>query len=129
MRKKNSICEFSSERSEALIRSFRESLARQSVISLKRAFQDAVDAPAPRFWVSEARAVRVITRMIKGIDLTEGMLPEKRKMYMEIYRRTMEFKRLHPDVSLGDIIFEIINNEAPSSYMSVRQAQRIIRKR
>lgn len=129
MRKKNSICEFSSERSEALIRSFRESLARQSVISLKRAFQDAVDAPAPRFWVSEARAVRIITRMIKGIDLTEGMLPEKRKMYMEIYRRTMEFKRLHPEVSLGDIIFEIINNEAPSSYMSVRQAQRIIRKR
>ena len=129
MRKKNSICEFSSERSEALIRSFRESLARQSVISLKRAFQDAVDAPAPRFWVSEARAVRVFTRMIKGIDLTEGMLPEKRKMYMEIYRRTMEFKRLHPDVSLGDIIFEIINSEAPSSYMSVRLAQRIIRKR
>ena len=128
MKKKNSRCEFASERSEALLRNFRESIARQSVISAQRAFQEAADAPAPRFWVSEARAMRIISMMIKGVDILDGMHPEKRRMYEEIYRRVMKIRNEQPEMPLGDIVFEVVNNEAPSSYLTWRWCRKIIRK-
>ena len=128
MKKKNSRCEFASERSEALLRNFRESIARQSRISIRRAFSDAVEAPAPRFWVSEARTMRVITMMLKGMDILDSMRPEKRRMYEEIYRRVMKQKEEHPDMPLGDIVFDVVNSPAPRSYMSVRYAAKIIKR-
>ena len=128
MKKKNSRCEFASERSEALLRNFRESIARQSRISIQRAFSDAVEAPAPRFWVSEARTMRVITMMLKGMDILDSMRPEKRRMYEEIYRRVMKQKEEHPDMPLGDIVFDVVNSPAPRSYMSVRYAAKIIKR-
>lgn len=126
MRKKNSNCEFSSQRSMALIQNFRESLARQSKISAAIAFKDAVEAPAPRFWVTEARATRVIALLMKGIDATEGMLPEKKKMYLEIFSRVKEIHNLNPEIPLGDIVFDVVNSPAPCSYLSPDRASRII---
>ena len=120
--------EFASERSEVLIRHYRESLARQSVISAQRAFQDAAEAPAPRFWVTEARAMRVISMMRKSHDILEGMHPQKQRMYKEIYRRVMKMKAENPSMPLGDIVFEVVNNPAPSSYLTWRWCRKIIRK-
>lgn len=127
MKKKNCRCEFASERSELLLRNFRESIARQSVISAQRAFQEAVDAPAPRFWVSEARAMRIISMMMKGEDILESMHEQKRKMYEEIYRRVSIMREENPDLSLGDAVFEVVNSEAPSSYMTWQYAQKLKR--
>lgn len=127
MKKKNSTCEFSSERSELLIRNFRESLARQSVISIKRAFQDAADAPAPRFWVSEARAMRIISLMMKGTDITEGMHRKKKEMYEEIFSRVSKIKSECPDKPLGDIVFEVVNDKAPESYITPGYVGKIIK--
>ena len=127
MKHKNNICEFASERSELLLQNFRASIARQSVISAKRAFKEAVDSPAPRFWVSEARALRVISMMMKGEDPTAGMRPEKQKMFKEIFRRVSKIKKENPDLPLGDIVFEVVNSEAPQSYLDYRYAARIIR--
>lgn len=126
MRKKNSRPEFSSERSQLLIRNFREALARQSVISKQKAFQEAADAPVPRFWVSEARAVRIIKMMMKGEDVLDGMNEEKRKMYEEIYRRVTDFKERNPEMPLGDIVFEVVNSPAPESYLTWHTAKKII---
>ena len=130
MKKKNCRCEFASERSELLLRNFRESLARQSRISARKAFQEAVDAPAPRFWVSEARAMRVITCLMKGeSEILDGMHPKKREMYGEIFRRVKRMKAENPVVPLGDIVFEVVNNTAPESYLSADYVSRIIRSR
>ena len=126
MRKKNSIAEFTSERSECLLRNFRESLARQSKISINRALKDAAEGPAPRFWVSEARATRIIMQLLKGDDLTQGMYPEKRKMYLEILRRVKEIKEKNPEIPVGDIVFDIVNSPAPSSYLTPDRAYRYI---
>lgn len=123
---KHRIKDFSTQRSELLLKNFRESLARQSVISIKRAFHEAASAPAPRFWVSEARATRIISAMMKGGDPTEGMYEEKKKMYQEIYRRVKEIRKRNPSRPLGDIVFEVVNSEAPSSYLSAFRAGRII---
>lgn len=117
MRKKESCVEFGRQRSECLLRNFRESIARQSIISRIKALEEAVAAPAPRFWVSEARATRVIRELLKGNDLTEGMLPEKRRMYKEILSRVKKAMNQHPEMPLGDIVFYIVNSPAPESYM------------
>ena len=126
MRKPNSIPEFASQRSSLLIKNFRESIARQSVISAKKAFQEAADAPAPRFWVSEARATRIISLMMRGVDLTEGMIPEKRKMYLEIFSRVKRLREKLPQAPLGDLVFEVVNNPAPSSFISPVSVARIV---
>lgn len=127
MRKKNSKPEFSSQRSEFLLRNFRESLARQSKISIAKAFQDAVSAPAPRFWVSEARATRIISMLLKGDDPTEGMYLEKRKMYMEIFSRVKDIKEMNPEIPVGDIVFDVVNSTAPSSYVTPARAYHILK--
>ena len=126
MRKRNSTLEFASERSECLLKNFRESISRQSVISRRRALREAVEAPAPRFWVTEARATRIIAMLLKGEDVTGGMFPEKRRMYMEILRRVREEKERHPEMPLGDIVFGVVNSEAPSSYLSEWSAYKIL---
>lgn len=128
MRKKNSKAEFSSERSELLLKNFRESLARQSVISLKKAFQEAADFPAPRFWVTEARAMRVIMMMMKGEPILDSMNEEKRKMYEEIYERVTEMRKRNPETSLGDIVFEVVNSPAPRSYLSWHTVKNVLKK-
>lgn len=127
MRKRKSTPEFTSQRSECLLRNFRESLARQSRISIRKAFREAAEAPAPRFWVSESRATRVISEMMKGVDLTENMYAEKRRMYLEIFRRVKEIRDRNPYLPLGDIVFDVVNSEAPSSYITPDRAYRLIK--
>ena len=129
MKKKNACLEFADQRSESLIRNFRESIARQSQISAMRAFEDAANAPAPRFWVSESRAARIISMMLKGEDPTEGMYSEKREMYLEIYRRVLKMQAEEPDMPLGDIVFTVVNSRAPRFFMSWLRAKHLINER
>lgn len=128
MKKPNSICEFAAERSNFLLQNFRESIARQSIISIKKAFNDAAEAPAPRFWVSEVRATKVILQLLKGHDATDGMLPKKREMFLEIFRRVKKLHEANPATPVGDLVFEVVNSEAPSSYLTLHHAGRLIRK-
>lgn len=126
MRKKNSGAEYASQRSELLLRNFRESIARQSRISAAKAFREVAEMPAPRFWVTEARATRIVRMMIKDMEVVEGMKPEKRQMYLEIYRRVREKLQANPSLPLGDAVFEVVNSPAPKTYLTVRYVAQII---
>lgn len=120
-------CEFASERSELLLRNFRESLTIQSRISLKRAFHDAVNAPAPRFWVSEIRALRIVKAILNGdLEILDSMRAEKQRMYLEIARRVKDMKASNPEMNLGDIVFTVVNSPAPSFYMTADYARKLI---
>lgn len=123
------ITDFTDQRSLLLLRNFRESIARQSFISVKKAFRDAADAPAPRFWVSEARATRIIAMLLKGEDATQGMHSLKRAMYLEIFSRVKKLMAQSPDTPLGDIVFDVVNSPAPKSYLTPDYAGRLIYKR
>ena len=126
MRKKNSLSEFAQERSELLLKNFRASLARQSQISMMKAFREAAEAPAPRFWVSEERTLRIIKKMLGGEDPTMAMNLEKRKMYREIFSRVCEMMVEQPHATLGDIVFQVVNDEAPSFYISPNTVRNIL---
>lgn len=127
MKKPNSTCEFARHRSELLLQNFRASIATQSKISRTKALKEAVELPAPRFWVSEARAAAVVGQLLRGIDALSGMHDEKRKMYEEIFLRVRALKRLHPSRSIGDLVFEVVNNEAPRYYIKWETAGKLIK--
>ncbi len=126
MKHKNSVSDFTSERNEFLLNRFREELARQSQISLEKAFKVAADAPAPRFWVSEARAAAVIGHMVRGKDVTASMFGEKRRMYEEIYRRFSMLRRERAGSTIAELVFEVVNQEAPCSYLSEDRARVVV---
>ena len=126
MKHKNSVSDFTSERNDFLLNRFREELARQSKVSLDRAFKVAADAPAPRFWVSEARAAAVIGHMLRGRDVTASMFGEKKRMYEEIFRRFSILREERPDATIADLAFEVVNQEAPCSYLSEDRARVIV---
>ncbi|MDE6095419.1 MAG: hypothetical protein K2G52_04450 [Muribaculaceae bacterium] len=123
-----STLEFERERNTFLLRAFRESIAAQSRISLNKAFKIAAEAPAPRFWVSEARAAAVIGKMLSGEDPTEGMHPEKREMYREMFSRFLALREENPGEPISELCFRVVNGEAPRSYMSWHRARVLIYK-
>lgn len=126
MRKRNSVCEFKDERNLLLLTNFRKAIARQSQISLQRALCEAVESPAPRFWVSESRAAVVISMMMRGLDPLKGMREEKKEMYEEIYRRFLKLREREPGAPAGDLVFRIINGDTPKFYITWRTAKRLI---
>ncbi|MCH5234907.1 MAG: hypothetical protein J1E16_06405 [Muribaculaceae bacterium] len=127
MKKSNAKCEFASQRSQLLIKNFQESIARQSKISINKACKDAVAAPAPRFWVSEARATRIVSMIMKGEKVLDGMHLQKRKMYLEIYERVKAKKEANPELPLGDIVFDVVNSPAPSFYITIDYARKLLK--
>ena len=127
MKKRNCISEFSTQRSEFLLQNFRRSIAEQSRISMRRAFQEAADAPAPRFWVGESRAAIVIGMMMRGEDPTPGMSAEKGNMYREIYVRVMALRETEPEATIGDLVFRVVNSPAPKSYLAWGTAKNVIK--
>ena len=128
MRKPNSTAEFEAARRDFLLAQFRQVIAGQSKIAVAKAFRDTASAPAPRFWVSEARAAAVIGKMLTDESYTDSMNEEKREMYREIYRRFIKIRRMCPEMTIADIVFDIVNAEAPKSYLSKDRVRSIIYK-
>ncbi|MDE5875600.1 MAG: hypothetical protein K2G69_07205 [Muribaculaceae bacterium] len=126
MKKKNSLSEFHQERRDFLLRNFREAIARQSEIDRNKAFHIVASAPAPRFWVSESRAAAVIGKILAGSDPTESMVAEKREMFMEIFRRFSRRRSLDGEATISDIIFDVVNEAAPRSYLSWQTIRSLI---
>ncbi len=126
MKKQNCNAEFEAHRRKFLIENFRRALAEQSRISAEKTFRMVADAPAPRFWVSERRAASVIGKMLAGIDPTPGMHPEKKEMYLEIYRRFRQLRKIYPESSIASLIFDVVNAPAPRSYITWHRVRSII---
>lgn len=128
MRKLNSTAEFEAQRRKFLLSNFRQVIAGQSRIEAAKAFRQTAESPAPRFWVSEARAAAVMGKMMADEQYVDGMSEEKREMYREIYRRFSKIRRMCPEMSIADIVFDIVNGEAPRSYLSWHRVRSIIYK-
>ncbi len=85
----------------------------------------AVACPARRFWVSEERALRVVHQM-ERMPLPPKCNALKREMYEEIFRRYCEARSAHPDWSDLRCVSNVVNQEAPSFYLSVSSAHAIL---
>lgn len=122
------IMEFTCQRNGELMRAFRKAVSEAEHIDIARIAETVVNTPCSRFWVSEERALVVVSAIRKGKDVLRSMRPTKREMFEEIYRRVCDRKRSRPKDRMTDIIFHVVNSPAPKFYMRPRCAMELIYK-
>lgn len=88
-------------------------------------YEQLVNMPAERFWVSEERATIVVSQMMRG-DKLENMLPTKREMFVEIYNRVIGLLACRRDEPLSALVFDVVGSPAPKFYMTPDSAKVII---
>ena len=127
MKHRGNVSYFVYARNRELMAAFRRVLHEKTYFDVNSDFELVVNTPCSRFWVSEERAKNVIADMIVGKDVLSNMHPSKQEMYLEIYRRVIE-KQKTSNNTLYNIIFDVVNSEAPKFYMHPIYARNIIYK-
>lgn len=120
MKKPGNNCEFALERDAALMDAYRQELRESGATTLDLIAAGVARRPTTRFWVSEERAVAVVSAMLRGIDVTGNMHASKRRMYEEIFRRIKIVRARDSHASLAAAVSEVIYSEAPEFYLSAR---------
>lgn len=119
MKNLGSIFEYEQERNEDLMRAFREVYAAGGSTNIPDIFKRVVKMPSQRFWVSEERAAIVITKMMKGQDVSDELrFKTKQRMFSEIFRRVRALQAQRPDASIYELTFEVVSGPAPEFYMT-----------
>lgn len=117
MKFKGSSCDFTQERDADLLRVYREIISERDNYSLSEIEKKILQSPSRRFWVSEGRAYRVILDLLKGKSI-DHMIPTRKAMFLEIFRRFQIYSEEHPSLTKMEIIWHICNEEAPSFYLT-----------
>jgi len=107
------------------MRAYREAIAECNVIRMPDIFRAVVNKSSARFWVSEERAAIVISHLMRGGKL-HNMRPLKKEMFHEIYRRVLALKADNPDMSLNQLAFFAVRQQAPKFYLTPGSAKVII---
>ncbi len=122
MKSFGSILSFTRERNAALLKAYRQHIRTVRIVRLNEIGEKIVNSPSPRFWVSEERAAAVVSLIIRGKPVLDTMRPSKREMFLEIHRRVVALKKIHPDWTLSQLVFEVVNSPAPKFYMEASSA-------
>jgi hypothetical protein len=117
--------EYRDDRNRNLLKVFMRELGRVNGESLDDVLQRTVDSPARRFWVSEERALRVVSAMRRH-PLPAYCHPLKREMFEEISRRSQALAVRHPEWPFSRCVYHVVNREAPKFYLSPDRAHVII---
>lgn len=117
MKYKDSRCYFIQERDADLLNAYQKIIKVRDNIRLSEIEQKLVQSPSRRFWVSEDRAYIVILDLLKGKSL-DNMIPTRKAMYQEIFRRFQIHKSNHPQLSNMEIIKRVCAEKAPSFYLT-----------
>ena len=117
MKYKDSRCYFIQERDADLLSAYQKIIKVRDNIRLSEIEQKLAQSPSRRFWVSEDRAYIVILDMLKGKSL-DNMLPTRKAMYQEIFRRFQIHKSNEPQLSNMEIIKRVCAEKAPSFYLT-----------
>lgn len=119
--------EYKELRDKDLMRAYREQIASQRNIHLPDVLRQTVNSPSQRFWVSDTRANIIMSRLRKGDSLPE-MNGNKKRMFLEIYRRVCILSEEYPDMSLSELTSIVVEQPAPCFYITPQSAKVIIHK-
>ncbi len=59
-------------------------------------------------------------------DVVSNMYPERREMYLELYRRYKELRQRHPTRTTVQLMADLIYDPAPKSYLSPHGVRKIV---
>ena len=113
-------------RNRELYKAYRHALAGTSHIVLRDICRTVAETPCPRFWVSEERALIVVSELYKGRYVLDSMKPLTREMYIEIFRRVDSLRSENPNTPLYDLVFQVVNSPAPKFYLTPESVAVII---
>jgi hypothetical protein len=117
MRHKGSDSEFKEIRDNEILALYRKYLNESPNIVVSRMLNQIVNSPSSRFWITEQRAAIVLGQMMKGEEFPDAY-PQKRAMYKELYRRAQQIWKEHPNMSVYSVAAKVVEQPAPSFYMS-----------
>lgn len=126
MKQFGAILEFTKQRNTDLMKSYHERLAEAHYIVMPQIFEKVASSPSCRFWVSEERAAAVISSIEAGRPLPASMRPNKREMFLEIYRRYLALRLSNPETPLLHLVSRIVHQPAPKFYLTPRTVGEII---
>lgn len=127
MRPKGTQLEFTQERTVDLMRAYRKYLSSCRYINMSDVYENIVNMPASRFWVSEKRAFLVVSAILANKeDELSGMNPLKKEMFIEIANRIRQLQKTQSSAHLSELCSEVILQPAPKFYMSRASAKSII---
>lgn len=117
MKHKGSCNEFIAARDNDLLRVYRRIISSVPHINIYEVAEEVANSPAKCFYVSETRALNMVRRMMKGEKLVR-VLPLRKEMYEEIYRRVKEVRVKYPEKSLRDVVEVVLDQPAPRFYLT-----------
>ena len=120
-----SILDFTQERNQELMRVYQEELSKAGYIVMPKIFEQVANSPCSRFWVSEERAVIVISTLLAG-KVIPNMRKNKREMFDEIFRRFLIAREQYPEKSIYALAIMVVNQPAPKFYMTPRTVGELI---
>ena len=127
MKHRGNTSDYIEERNQDVMRAYYELLHSSENIVLQELTKKLVNMPSRRFWVSEERVAIVCAKMMKG-DKLKNMRPTTRRMYKEIYKRVIAYKKKNPAMALADIAFYVVRQPAPRFYLTPGSANVIIQR-
>lgn len=127
MRHRGNTNEYGRLRDAELLRHYKAALSRSIHITEPQAIHTAVTSPCSRFWVSEERAYAVVLTMLRGKPCPSRRR-QRRRMFREIFRRVMQYRRLHPEISLKNAVRHIVYRPAPEFYLTDLSARTLLSK-
>lgn len=111
---------FVHERNADIMRAYRSKMREAAVIRPPEIFRQVAESPASRFWVSEERAAIVISAMESGKPLPANMIPTKREMFTEIFRRYRLLRAQKPQSTIIELVTIVVHQPAPKFYFTPR---------
>ena len=127
MKKFGSVCDFAHERSADLLNAYFSCIRASSYLRMPDIFKSVVEMPASRFWISAPRAAVVVSAMERGDNLAR-MRPNKREMFLEIFKRYRQLRISCPNLPITHIVRDIVCQPAPKFYISPSTAKILILK-
>lgn len=123
MKHKGALMEYSQERLDDLMRVYDEYIDSCEYIRMPDVFNNIVNMPSRRFWVSDIRAALVISAMLRGEARLDKMCRSKREMYEEIYRRVMILRHEYPEHTISKLCAMVLVQPAPKFYLTPGSAK------
>lgn len=125
MRHKGSDSEFKEIRDSEILALYRRYLNESPNIVVSHMLVQIVNSPSSRFWITEQRAAIVLGQMKRGETFPDAY-PQKREMYKELYRRAEKIWKENPNMSVYSVASIVVEQPAPSFYMSTTLCNLII---
>lgn len=125
MKKRGNISLHTSQRNEEICRIFKNCIGNPDCRNITDIFKVVARQPASRFFVSEERALQIISQ-----KRTSGRWPinspTRLRLFKDLEKIVNKIIARTPDISLNDAVWEAVNSPAPSLYLTPGSCRTII---